>query len=250
MQNEIYERIYNSERDNWWYRGRRELVKYMVSRVKRRSEKEILDILDFGCGTGLNSLSLDQFGDVYGFDISEEALKYSKARGRAKILRAEAESLPFKSNSFDVVCALDVLEHIEDDIHAICEIHRVLKPGGFLILTVPAFMFLWSPHDEAVNHKRRYNAKLINQKINSVGFSTELCTHWNFCIFPAVAVVRPLRRILCRNRGGKGDYDLLDLPSSLNRVFLSILRLENTAIKMGLRLPFGVTVVSVSKKTP
>lgn len=245
MQTEIYEKIYLSEKGNWWYKSRRELITDTVSRIKQRSGKETLNILDVGCGTGLNSKALDQFGDVCGLDVSEDALNFSRSRGEFNLIRANADDLPFKHNSFDVVCALDVLEHIEDDINAMKEIHRVLKPSGNLILTVPAFMFLWGRHDEAANHKRRYYKRSIIKTLESCGFLIDRCTYWNFLLFPAVALIRPLmNRCYCTN----DSYDLPELPYIFNEILLNILRLENAAIACGFNLPVGVSIFCVCRR--
>jgi len=231
MNVEVYERMYRSERDNWWYRSRRELITDMVARAGRLSGgcgALKMKILDVGCGTGLNSQAFEEFGEVYGLDMSEEALEFSKSRGKSDLIRAYADHLPIKDDTFDVLCALDLLEHVEDDIGAIREFHRVLKPGGSLILTVPAFMFLWSGHDEVLHHKRWYDKGASVKSLESSGFHVERFTYWNTFLFPMVTLFRLISR--GRNdEGSGGRYGLPDFPEILNNLLLRLLRAERVS---------------------
>jgi len=248
MNVEVYEQVYRSERDNWWYRSRRELITDMVARAGRLSGGDgalKLKILDVGCGTGLNSQAFEEFGEVYGLDMSEEALGFSKSRGRSDLIRAYADHLPIKDDTFDVLCALDLLEHVEDDIGAIREFHRVLKPGGSLILTVPAFMFLWSGHDEVLHHKRRYEKELLTKNLHRGGFYVDKSTYWNTLLFPGVAFARVIKK---RKINHDRVDDLLGLPDIINNVLFYILKFENLLIEYGLNLPFGVSILCICRK--
>lgn len=248
MNVEIYERMYLSERDNWWFKGRRELVTEMVARASNSSEGSgdaALKILDVGCGTGLNTKDFEHFGEVYGLDASEAALRFCSLRGSTRLLRGSADKLPIKDESFDLLCALDLLEHVEDDIGAIKEFHRILKPGGYLILTVPAFMFLWSGHDVALHHKRRYNKRILVNNLKLGGFFVTMNTHWNVILFPGVALLR----VINKRKGNRvGEEDLLEMNQLINNVLLQVLRIENLVIKHGVNLPFGVSILCICKK--
>jgi SAM-dependent methyltransferase len=247
MNVEIYEHMYLSEKDNWWFKGRRELITDMVARACKPQRGEALKIPDVGCGTGLNSQAFEQFGEVYGLDMSREALGFSKLRGKSNLIQAYADHLPIEDDTFDVLCALDLLEHIEDDIGAIKEFHRVLKPGGRLILTVPAFMSLWSSHDDVLHHKRRYNKTAFIRELKSCNFYLDRLTYWNFFLFPAVALARIIHRGASDAREG-GKYGLPDLPEVLNRLLLQLLRVETAAIRRGHNLPVGVSMFCICKK--
>lgn len=247
MNVDIYEQMYLTEKDNWWFKGRRELITEMVARACKPSWCGALKILDVGCGTGLNSKAFEEFGEIYGVDISKDALKFCRLRGNSTIIRANTGYLPIKNNSFDLLLALDLLEHVEDDIGAIKEFFRILKPNGTLILTVPAFMFLWSDHDIALHHKRRYNKDSLVKVLKSSGYSIERLTCWNFFLFPMVAFIRLF------SRGGKdeesGRYRLPDLSNIGNTILLWVLRVEKAAISRGYNFPIGVSIICICRKS-
>lgn len=250
MNVEIYERMYHSERDNWWFKGRRELVTEMVARASNSSEGSVdsaLKILDIGCGTGLNSRAFEQFGEVYGLDISEEALRFSSSRGSSRLIRGSADDLPLKDGSFDLLCALDLLEHVEDDLGAIREFHRILKPGGHLVLTVPAYMFLWSGHDVALQHKRRYEKRALMKSLESSDFHVERFTYWNTFLLPMVTLLRFISRGRQDERSG-GRYGLPDLPGILNHLLLRLLRVEKAIINRGYNLAVGVSMICICRR--
>jgi len=240
--------MYLSERDNWWFKGRRELVTEMVARASNSFEgfgDAALKILDVGCGTGLNSKAFEQFGDVYSLDISAEALRFCSLRERSRIIRGSADNLPIKDESFDLLCALDLLEHVENDLSALREFHRILKPGGYLVLTVPSFMFLWSDHDVALHHKRRYDKGILVNSLKLKGFFVNMNTHWNCVLFPGVALLRMINT-LKGNRVRREDS--LEMNQCINNILLYVLRLENFVIKHGFNLPFGVSILCICKK--
>lgn len=238
-----YEKMYDSEEDNWWFQGRRELILDILKKINLDICKDRADILDVGCGTGINLKSFERFGDVVGIDFSIEALRFCKSRGVGPLASASADKLPFKNCSFDIVCALDVLEHIEDDVAALCEISRVLKDGGFLLITVPAFEFLWSNHDVALHHKRRYTKEIILSRLKSSGLSIMMCSYWNFFLFPLVAFIRLLRR----NKAEEKSTDLENLPSYLNKILFYILKAERAIINKEFAFPMGVSIVCVCR---
>jgi ubiquinone/menaquinone biosynthesis C-methylase UbiE len=182
--------------------------------------------LDLGCGTGGSFSLLRNFGTVIGLDVSPLALKFAKEKGMKHLVLGSAENLPFADNCLDLVAALDVLEHLDDDCQALREIWRVLKPNGAFVFTVPAFMSLWSVHDIALAHKRRY----------------AICP-----LLPAVFVFRKMQNLFMRGR--KPATALIELPSPLNRLLIELLRLEATLIPF-VRLPFGVSLVGLAEKLP
>ena len=136
--------MYQLEESNWWYAGRRDLIIKAVEKFRDESGDKTLQILDAGCGTGINLRYLSAYGKACGLDISKEALKFSCIRGPSALICGSLDKLPLKNKQFDLVVALDVIEHIQDDLTAVLELNRVLRPGGCLIATVPAFQFLWS----------------------------------------------------------------------------------------------------------
>ena len=238
-----YEKMYIFEEGNWWYKGRRELLLDIISIIKEELDKAHIKILDTGCGTGLHIKALQRYGDVNGLDFSKEALRFGKSRGNTSLICGSGDRLPFKSSVFDIVCALDVLEHIEDDLSAIREMRRVLSPGGYLILTVPAFQFLWSGHDLAAHHKRRYDKSELLHSLGFCGFRVCRSTYWNFLLFPLVALI-----LLLRKEEQETVTDLKALPGMANSSLLALLRLEKAMIRKDMSLPVGVSSLCVCRK--
>src|SRR5687767_6622160 len=159
MHAEEYERMYRLEDSYWWFVGRHDLVLGFVRETY--GQRSDLTILDIGCGTGAMSQKLSPWGAVVSADFSPLALSFSRRRNLNLLCASDAMRLPFRENSFDLVVAMDILEHVKDDSLALNEIYRVLKPGGRIIATVPAYAALWSSHDVALMHFRRYLAREV-----------------------------------------------------------------------------------------
>ena len=251
----------------WWFVGRRFIVRSLLQRfwkstpstqhpaLRTQISAPTLApctphpalILDLGCGTGGSFSLLRNFGTVVGLDISPFALKFAKEKGMKHLVLGSAENLPFADNCLDLVAALDVLEHLGDDCQALREIWRVLKPNGAFVFTVPAFMSLWSVHDIALAHKRRYLWREIHDKVVQSGFRLR-CLSYAICpLLPAVFVFRKMQNLFMRGR--KPATALIELPSPLNRLLIELLRLEATLIPF-VRLPFGVSLVGLAEKLP
>ena len=154
MREQHYFEIHNAELRHWWFCARRQIVASLIA--KFASTRRPLRIADIGCGTGASFAMLARFGWTVGIDCSQLALAFSRTRGHLQLAAAALPSLPFQANSFDIVCAMDVIEHIEDDAGAVRELLRICKPEGLIVLTVPAYQWLWSIHDDINEHKRRY----------------------------------------------------------------------------------------------
>ncbi|HLE62866.1 MAG TPA: class I SAM-dependent methyltransferase, partial [Pyrinomonadaceae bacterium] len=155
MQQHTYSIMYRVEETHWWFVGRRRIISSFLAQINANSERP-QKILDVGCGTGANLEMLSQFGEAEGIDVSREALAFCLQRGLRNVREGEAERLPFPDNSFDLVTGLDVVEHLDNDLAGLKEMHRVLRPQGRILLFVPAFMFLWGVQDDISNHRRRY----------------------------------------------------------------------------------------------
>jgi len=245
MDSTEYDKMYLLEETNWWYSGRRGLILKAVAQLRKRFSDKSMRILDAGCGTGINLRYLQTYGDVYGLDISKEALEFSRIRGLSPLICGSVDMLPLKSEYVDLVVALDVIEHIQDDVSAIRELNRVLRPGGCLIVTVPAFQFLWSNHDLAVHHKRRYTRSELRDLLRLRGFIVERATYWNFFLFLPVAAMRMLKRASLSQRNKQTD--LVELPTNINRIMHGLLSVENCILGW-FDLPFGVSIMCVCRK--
>jgi len=244
-----FEFLFEMEQRHFWHVGRRE----MILDVLRRSVPGLprSRMLEVGCGNGSVLAFLRQNGiDIEGGDILLEGLRFCRRRvPSASLYQVDILALPFK-DEFDIVGAFDVLEHVEDDEKALAEMNRALKAGGRLILTVPAHKFLWSRHDEASHHKRRYSRKDLMAKLERSGFAVDKTTYYMFFLFPVLAAMRLLSRVLRgkegERSGTKTSLELKTVPV-INDVFLALLRLEKYLIRY-VNLPFGASLLITAAK--
>ena len=251
MKHEEYERMYRFEDRYWWFVARRHLIATLLAdHIPKDGSSTILDI---GCGTGAMLDELAPFGRVVGADFAPEALGFCRSRGerigrRYNLARADACRLPFASDRFDVVTAMDIIEHIDRDKDAVSEIARVLKPGGRLLATVPAYMSLWSEHDVALHHYRRYRAPEFKDIAQRAGLTVEKISYTLTSLFPLVWVFRQVANSLRRGRrNGSAQAHLVRFPDPINAALLSLVQAETGIIRHA-NLPFGVTIVLVARK--
>lgn len=237
-----YERMYRYEDHYWWFVSRRELV---VSLVRQLSLPPHPVIVDVGCGTGATAAEMQKYGMVLGIDISPLALAWSQERGLRNLLLAAAERLPISRGSVDVIIATDILEHLDDDVAVLKEFYRTLKPGGYVVVTVPAYSILWSEHDLALMHRRRYVARVLAQRSRAAGFEIVRLTYALFFLFPLALVMRLLKRRPPPEK--EPEAQLPPLPEWLNRLLIRFQRIETAMLKY-VRFPWGVSVVAVLRK--
>lgn len=242
MQTEEYAKMYRLEDRYWWFVGRRLLAlglldRYAAANPPRRR------LLDLGCGTGVVLGELARRGDPIGLDCSDHALGFCRERGLTGLLRGDGTRLPLAASSVDAIVALDVFEHIADHEGAFREARRVLRPGGVLVLSVPAFRFLWGPHDVALMHHRRYTRNEMGAVLRSAGFEIEKLSHSVFLLFPVVVVVRFFERL----RRGPARANLVPVPGWANRLLVGLQRFEAWLIDKT-ELPWGSSVVAVARK--
>ena len=236
-----YEKMYRVEDRDWWFVSRRELV---LSHLKRFVKVDRPLILDIGCGTGATSQLLSEYGNVVSLDFSELALKACEKRGIANLLKGSATLIPLADQSVDVIVATDILEHLESDSAAIREFQRVLKQTGIAIITVPAYQFLWSEHDEALMHQRRYTAGLLRQRIQAAGMALKYHGYALSLLFP-LALMRLIKKKKPKNHAPEAQH--FELPEWANQSLIRFQRLENRLFRFG-TLPWGLSVISVVEK--
>ncbi|MFS8086268.1 MAG: methyltransferase domain-containing protein, partial [Acidobacteriota bacterium] len=201
-------------------------------------------ILDVGCGTGANLQMLSEFGEAEGVDVSVEALEFCRARGLAKVKQGAAESLPYEDEAFDMVTALDVVEHLDDDIAGLKEMRRVLRPGGRAVLFVPAFMFLWGVQDDISHHRRRYTLPELKRKLREAGLTAERATYANLTFFAPILIGRLLMRLTGWRPASENNITIGALNGLLGRLFSA----ESWWFRR-MSFPFGVSIVCVAKRT-
>ncbi len=240
MKQEEYARMFHLEDHYWWFRGRRALVRSLLSRF--RVWKEGDRILDIGCGTGATMTELEEYGWVTGLDRSMTALGFCRTRSLTSLVCTDAGDLPFRADTFDAVIALDLLEHVENDAEILREIERVVRPGGLVLLSVPAFRFLWSRHDEALHHVRRYRAAEIGARMRDAGFRILKISYAMFLLFLPIALYRLGERAF--GSGNEPQTTLKRVPATVNRLLYGLLCLEARWLQVG-TFPFGVSIVGV-----
>ncbi|MFW6255226.1 MAG: class I SAM-dependent methyltransferase [Candidatus Sumerlaeota bacterium] len=238
-----YEKMYDLEDYYWWFQGRKRVVTRLLDALPKASERP--KVLDLGCGTGLMLKHLDEAYDPVGLDFSELALHFSRRRGAGKLVRGDAQVLPFADNSFDLVTSLDLAEHVEADTLMLREVERVLKPGGHLILTVPAHPFLWSEHDDVLYHFRRYRRPQLQERVEYAGLGIERLTYCITFTFPVIAGYRLVQKFF--RKQAKPKTHLIVLPNWANRILLGLVRFEAYIIRW-IDLPFGVTLIAQACK--
>jgi SAM-dependent methyltransferase len=230
------------EERHWWFVGRRRIVGEILASLALPGHSRILDA---GCGTGGNLQFLSQFGEVTGVELDDGAAALARERGTWPVLKGSLpDGMPFTGQQFDLIVLLDVLEHIDDDGASLRALQGLLAPGGVLVLTVPAFQFLWSPHDEEHHHKRRYRAAGLSGVIRSAGLRLSYLSYFNAWLFPMIAAVRLVRKAFPANDVGRD----VQLPGpALNAMLRAVFGSERRWIGR-LRMPFGVSLLAVARK--
>ncbi|HEY0004015.1 MAG TPA: class I SAM-dependent methyltransferase [Pyrinomonadaceae bacterium] len=244
MQQHTYAIMYRVEESHWWFAGRRRIIESFVKEICRNLETERPRILDVGCGTGANLELLARYGEAEGVDVSADALSFCRARGLEGVRQGEAEKLPFEDNSFDLVTALDVVEHLDDDVAGLKEMRRVLRPGGRALFFVPAFMFLWGVQDDVSHHRRRYTLASLSRSVRAAGLEVERATYANISFFAPVL----FGRIIMRATGLKPASENNINVSALNGILGRVLGAERHFLRH-INFPFGVSALCVARRS-
>lgn len=242
MEQHTYAIMNRVEDSHWWFVGRRAILESFMSGVAAAIPRKDLSILDVGCGTGANLEMLAQFGDSEGVDVSDDALAFCRAKG-LKVHKGLAEELPFGDESFDVVTALDVVEHLDDDIAGLREMNRVLKKDGRTLIFVPAFMWLWGVQDDISNHRIRYTKKQIVERLAKAGFVIERATYANWTFFAPILAGRTIMKITGLKPESENNVNV----SALNGIFGKLFSAERFWLR-NFDFPFGVSIVITARK--
>jgi SAM-dependent methyltransferase len=235
-----YGKMYQLEDHYWWFVGRRNLALSLLKPALGQTRSQVIDL---GCGTGVVLRELQSWSSPIGFDMSALALSFCRKRGLSRVVQGDGVQLPFAAESVDAVFGLDSFEHIEDDAAAFREAFRVIKQGGTLVMSVPAFKFLWGPHDIALMHFRRYRRDQVRHRLEEAGFHVERVSYSVFFLFPIIV----LWRILERLKKGPAQASLVVLPTWINRSLIAIQSLE-TSLLLKMNLPYGSSVIAVGRK--
>ncbi|HET9811652.1 MAG TPA: class I SAM-dependent methyltransferase [Sphingomicrobium sp.] len=241
MEAHVYERMAELDSGHWWFAARRKILESVLRRVVRPPANARL--LEIGCGTGHNLEMLSRFGNVEATELNEGARKLaSKRLGREVRSAALPDLSMFEPASFDVIALLDVLEHIPDDRGALDAARALLKPGGKLLLAVPANPWMWSAHDIAHHHHRRYRKRELRRLAESSGYAVDLLSPFNTLLFPAIAAARVAGKIT-----GRESSDDSMPPAVVNAALKRVFELEAPLIGR-LPMPVGVSLVGVFRR--
>jgi SAM-dependent methyltransferase len=247
MQDEQIHEMARAEGAHWYFRSRRQVLGAMIAELRPHGP-----VLDVGCGTGGNAELLRPYAPLYGIDRSVPAARGSLALGYRSTVISDGHKLPFPDGTFPAVTCFDVLEHLHDDVTAIAEMTRVCQPGGLVIASVPAFQWLWSQHDVALGHQRRYTRHQISELFTGPGLRLRRLTYCLFGTFMPAAAVRTVQRAMRLGRplptdGAATDVDGFPLPKPLNDLLAGLLSQEARWVARR-DLPVGLSIFAAGEK--
>jgi SAM-dependent methyltransferase len=237
-----YERqTHQAEERHWWYRGRRTVLDGVIAGLELPTPARVLDA---GCGSGRNMIEFSSLGTVTGIELSETSVALARQREAGEIVSGSVLEMPFPDDSFDLAVSLDVIEHLEDDLSALRELRRTVAPGGALLVTVPAYQWLWSGHDEINHHHRRYTRRSLQRVAERAGWHQVRTTYFNSLLLPVAIVLRVLDRVN-RAKTTESSLDLWIPPAPVNWLLERPLALEAALISRGGRIPAGLSLLAV-----
>lgn len=240
MERIVYDRMAELDERHWWYRARREVLRALIERRMTLPDPDEARILEVGCGTGHNFQMLRHFGRLDGLELDAAARAIASQRLGHAVMDSPLPQLSgVPMGAYDLIAMLDVLEHIDDDKAALASLMRRLRPGGRILLTVPAHPWMWSAHDVVNHHKRRYTRRTLAAVVAEAGLKLEMVSWFNSLLFPLAAAARLAGRVT-----GKEDSDDKLPPAPVNKLFELLFGLERYAIG---RVPFppGVSLVAI-----
>jgi SAM-dependent methyltransferase len=240
MELEYELQTHRAEDRHWWYQGRRRVLERAIAHLGLPAHARILDA---GCGSGRNMVELAYHGTVTGIELSNTSVELARERDVGEVLAGSVMDMPFDDASFDLTVSLDVIEHLEDDVGALRELRRVTKAGGALLVTVPAYQWLWSGHDEINHHHRRYNRRTLLAAAQSAGWHVERSAHFNSLLLPAAILLRALERF--KPSTTKSSLDLWVPPAPFNWALRQPLNLEAWVIGREGSIPAGLSLLAI-----
>jgi SAM-dependent methyltransferase len=240
MEREYELQTHRAEDRHWWYRGRRSVLEGVIAQLRLPARARILDA---GCGSGRNMVELARHGTVTGVELSETSVGLARERNAGEVVEGSVLEMPFAADSFELAASLDVIEHLEDDLAALRELRRVVAPGGALLVTVPAYQWLWSGHDEINHHHRRYTRRSLLSVAEQAGWEPVRTTYFNSLLLPVAILLRVLDRF--NTKTTESSLDLWVPPAPVNWVLERPLALEAALIGHRGRIPAGLSLLAV-----
>lgn len=236
------------ETSHWWFLVRKKIILQSIKKGIKGNSTHPIRILNIGAAAGASTKWLSEIGEVTSVEYDPLFLEYLTNTGISAI-HASVTQLPFPNESFDLVCAFDVIEHVENDQHALEEMFRVCKENGNVCLTVPAFSFLWSAHDEVNHHFRRYTLSQFRKLLINIPAAKEkYSTYFNTLLFLPVAIIRLGQQLFKKpTQRESSDFDLFEDHKIINGILKNIFAIEILLLRM-IRLPFGISLLLLSQK--
>ena len=243
MEKDFEKKYHDVEIDHWWFKSRR---KYLLDLLKDAPKNS--KVLDIGCSSGIFLKDLKKLGfkpeNLFGIDISEIAIDNCKANGIQNCFVMDAQNITL-TETFDIIIASDCLEHLQDDKKALKNWKNLLKIGGQMYVFVPAFMSLWSYHDEVNMHHRRYTKAELKSKIQAENLEIQKASYWNFFLFLPVYFFRRISTFFQKNKSGESDITIGN--AFVNKVLLNLIIFENKLLK-AVNFPFGVSAFCIAQR--
>jgi len=245
MEKDYYKWYYEVERKHWWFEVRNEII---IDLIRKAAGGKKLKILNVGVATGHTTELLMEFGEVTSVEYDKDCFNYLQTFLPGELVNGSITELPFGDNEFDLVCAFDVVEHVEQDQFAVDELSRVCKANGHIVISVPAFKFLWSEHDIINHHIKRYTRKEIEGLLskNKIGY----VSYFNFILFIPIAAVRVTKTLIFgtpKAEDAKSDFKSVK-PTTVSRMLKALFSSEKWFINRGVELPFGVSILAAAQK--
>jgi SAM-dependent methyltransferase len=240
MDRDYEHQTHQAEDRHWWYRGRRTVLDGVIAGLGLPADPRILDA---GCGSGRFMVELAKLGTVTGVELSDTSVVLARERQLGEVISGSVLEMPFADNSFDLAVSLDVIEHLEDDLGALRELRRTIAPGGALLVTVPAYQWLWSGHDEINHHHRRYTRRALQRVAEQAGWRQVRTTYFNSLLLPVAILLRVVDRF--NTKTTESSLDLWVPPEPLNWLLERPLTLEASLIARGGRIPAGLSLLAV-----
>ncbi|MDP1843180.1 MAG: methyltransferase domain-containing protein [Sediminibacterium sp.] len=251
MEQSYFKEYYQLERVNWWFIVRRKILAERIGTLLNHPTR--ISSLNVGAATGTTSDMLTQFGEVMSVEYDEDCCKFTQPILSTPLIQGSITELPFENDQYDLVCAFDVIEHVEDDQKAINELFRVCKPGGHIAITVPAYAFLWGPHDVINQHFRRYTLPGLLQLFNKQKGRIIYKTYFNSILFLPIAIFRVAAKLfksvsVTPSEKGNSDHEIFGTAGFFNSLLAGLFNIDYHLLKHHIRFPAGVSIMVFFKK--